>query len=400
MVGMRTSLSVLGLACAGFAACGGRIGGEDTSDVSGVAGGSGGASTTGGSSAAVASGGKSATYATGGSGGSRLSGGSGAALATGGKAVTYPTGGKSVTYATGGSSAALATGGKSAPNSGGSGTTGGKSAPNSGGSGTTGGKSATTATGGSSGLGSTGGSSATGGSGGTGGTTGTSVTPITSCNDTFPFLGTWAGNILDFYFEPQQALKLELYQDAAGTITGKLTWGDGTPPPPPQGADVPYPPGYWEQQTDMKYLTAAPDPWPGFAYTIVRGAGCDTTFRFGVSTDEIWQGWCALQTPIYSADLDSWGCALRGGGGSSDGTTCTVQPRSGASVTYPLWRCEACGALGFGGGVCACDQNACSANMTATQTFDLAYSVSDGTDILSGPDPSCSDCTVRLERQN
>ena len=151
----------------------------------------------------------------------------------------------------------------------------------------------------------------------------------------------------------------------------------------------------------MLGMMAAPEPWPGFAYTIVRGAACDTTFRFGVSTSELWQDWCALQTPVFTAGF-GWACTLQGGG-SSDGTNCTVQPQDGSAwQTYPLWKCEACGAFNINGGVCACDQNSCFANMTATQTFDLTYSVSDGAEILSGPDPdpSCSDCTVRLERQN
>src|SRR5664280_2481693 len=293
---------------------------------------------------------------------------------TGAKGADDATGGNGATEATGGSGATTATGGKSAGSIGGSG--------------------ATTATGGSS-TGPTGGSSAA--LGGTAGSGGASSVPITSCNDTFPFLGTWEGNILDFYFNPTEALKLELSEDASGVITGKVTWGAGAPPPAPQGADIPYPPGYWEQQSGL-HFTGAPDPWPGFAYTIVRGAGCDTTFRFGVSTSELWQDWCALQTPIDSGSF-GWGCTLLGGGGSSDGTSCTIYSQNGQSQTYPLWKCEACGSFGINGGVCACDQNGCFANMTATQTFDLTYSVSDGTEILSGPDPSCSDCTVRLARQ-
>ena len=175
----------------------------------------------------------------------------------------------------------------------------------------------------------------------------------------------------------------------------------GDPPPAPEGADIPYPPGYWEQQTGMGKGPGygAPDPWPGFPYTIVRGAGCDATFRFGVSTSELWQPWCALQTPIYSPNY-GWGCTILAGGGSSDGTNCTVEPQSGAWQTYPLWKCEACGTFDMGGGVCECDQNSCFANPTATQTFNLTDSISDGTEILSGPDPdpSCSDCTVRLAR--
>ena len=396
------------------AACGGRTS-PDLTDAIGAEGGGGSSATTG-----VNSGGNSpTTSATGGTAGSGAttgvnSGGSGAAIgATGGKSgvATSPTGGKSgvATSPTGGKSSVTtsATGGK-----GGSGATTSSTGGKGGSGGTTsstGGKGSggatTSATGGAGGSGaksSTGGttSATTGGSsasGGTAGSGGTSSTVITTCNDSFPFLGTWEGNILDFYFEPQEALKLVLSADASGVITGKLTWGDGAPPPAPQGADIPYPPGYWEQHSGTHYL-GSPDPWPGFAYTIVRGAGCDTTFRFGVSTSELWQDWCALQTPIDSGSF-GWGCTLLGGSGSSNGTTCTIYGQNGQTQTYPIWKCNACGSFGMNG-VCACDQSGCFANTTATETFNLTYSVSGSTEILSGPDPSCSDCTVRLERKN
>jgi hypothetical protein len=261
--------------------------------------------------------------------------------------------------------------------------------------GTPGGGGTTTAAGGTRGKG---GSSATSGMGGTGLNVPTSGVRITSCTGNFPFIGTWEGSILDFYFEPKQALKLELDADDSGEIIGKLTWGEGAPPPAPQSADIPYPPGYWEQQTE-RWPTSfeAPEPWPGFSYTIVRGAGCDTVFRFSVSTAELWQDWCALQTPVNTPNY-GWGCTVQGGG-SSDATSCTVQPPNGDWKTYPLWKCEACGAFADGG-VCACDANGCFANTAATLTFNLAFPVSGDTNILSGPDPSCGDCTVRLQRTN
>ena len=373
----------------------------DETGAIGTEGGTGGSvatSATGGNGITIATGGSSATNAIGGSSAAIPTGGSSAAIATGGKAATGGKGATGGVSASAGSGATIAIGGKSA--------TGGKSAMGgisaSAGSGATIATGGKVATGGLSALGGTGASIATGGSstsGGTSGSAGASGTTITSCNDSFPFLGTWEGNILDFYFEPKQALKLVLTADSLGVITGTLTWGEGAPPPAPEGADIPYPPGYWEQQTGMMPGMQAPDPWPGFAYTIVRGAGCDTSFRFGVSTSELWQDWCALQTPVYTPDY-GWACTLQGGGGS-DGTTCTVEPPNMAWQTYPLWKCEACGGpFSMNGGVCACDQNGCFANTTATQTFNLAYSVSGSSEILSGPDPSCGDCTVRLARKN
>ncbi len=410
---MRASALVWVVCCV---ACGGRTAGDW--DYTNAQGGSG---DTGGSKAAGASfvimgGSGASTSATGwtGSGGTKSGFGGAVTVSTGGNGVKVSTGGNGTKVATGGNSAKAGTGGTTPSATGGSGAkiaTGGTTSSSTGGkgaggatTGATGGKgggATTSATGGQGGIGGSGGTTAiaTGGSsssGGTGGAAGSSGTVVTSCNDTFPFLGTWEGDILDFYFDPTEALKLELSEDTSGVITGKVTWGSGAPPPAPQGADIPYPPGYWEQQNGMHFTTAAPDPWPGFAYTIVRGAGCDTTFRFGVSTSELWQDWCALQTPIDSGSF-GWGCTLLGGSGSSDGTSCTIYGPNG-SQTYPLWKCEACGSFGGGGGVCSCDQNGCFASTTVTETFDLAYSVSGGTEILSGPDPNCGDCTVRLAR--
>jgi hypothetical protein len=435
---MRTSSFTLGLAFVVFAACGGRTGSEDAIGVSGIEGNTGGSSpaiATGGSPA-IATGGKGAKVATGGSGNAFATGGS-LAIATGGSksatggtksatggSLAIATGGKSVAIATGGSGAAFATGGtKSAAGgslaiaTGGKGGNGASGGVGGGGAAVatggyplkaTGGSSATSPAGGSGAAIATGGfptkvtggspAIATGGSSASGGMAGTGgSTTITTCNDNFPYLGTWQGNILDYYFEPTQAIELDLYKDASGNIVGKFTWGSGTPPPAPQSADIPWPPGYWEQQDPRMPFMETPDPWPGFAYTIVRGAGCDTTFRFAVSTAELWQNWCVLMAPVYTPNY-GWGCTLKGGG-SSDGKTCTVQPSSGAWATYPMWKCEACGAFGMNG-VCACDQNGCFADITATHTFNLAYSVSGGTDTLSGPDPNCSDCTVRLQRKN
>ncbi|HTQ06515.1 MAG TPA: hypothetical protein VMI54_21795 [Polyangiaceae bacterium] len=235
---------------------------------------------------------------------------------------------------------------------------------------------------------------ATGGNGasGSGGTS-----PITSCTDQFDFLGTWTGNVLDFYFNPQAPATLELVADSKGNITGKFTVGTGDPPPPPEGADVAYPPGYWNRTT-IDAINLVPPPWPGFPYTIQRGAGCDSVFRFSIASTEIWESWCELQTPVYTPDF-GWSCTLQGGGDETQ-DTCTVDPNEGDPATYPPWKCAACGARGEGG-VCQCDANGCTANSTATQTYDLTFALSDGDSILSGPDPdeSCSECTVRLEKQ-
>jgi hypothetical protein len=374
---MRVGASAL-IVTAFFVACGGNSqrrtnGGSGNTGAEPAFGGTGGdsISTTGGNGAT-------------GTGGTSASGGSnvGGSIGLGGSNIGA-TGGSSVGGKGGGTGGSGANGGTGAIGNAGEGAQGQAGGPDgSGGRGATGG---------------TGGTGGTAGSAGTGGSGGGAGVPITSCTDAFPFLGTWDGNILDFFFEPLDELKLVLVVEN-DEIVGKLTWGGtGDPLPPVDGADVPWPPGYWDN-AGPEPTGNAPEPWPGFAYTVVRGAGCDTTLRFSVSTAEIWQEWCALQTPVYTNDV-GWGCTLQGGG-SSDGKTCTVQPAGMTPETYPMWQCNACGAFGRPlSAVCQCNEAGCFASHEATHTFDLTYSVSAEAELLSGKDPSCGDCTVRLERQ-
>jgi hypothetical protein len=229
--------------------------------------------------------------------------------------------------------------------------------------------------------------------GGTGGTAGAGATPsITSCTDAFRFLGTWEGNVLDFYFEPLQTMRLVVTPDDLGGYQGTLTIGSGDPPPPVAGPDDPYPNlEYWD--TGGAGRGSGTDPWPGFPHTVVRGAGCDATLRVSISSAEPWDEWCSLQEPVYT-DGYGWGCTYLGGG-SIGGGVCNVQDGRGNTLgEYPAWKCYAC--AGFGAeAVCACDEASCSFNRTPTDTYNLQ--LIDDT-VLSGTDATCGDCTVRLER--
>jgi hypothetical protein len=219
---------------------------------------------------------------------------------------------------------------------------------------------------------------------------------ITSCTESFLFEGEWEGSVLDFYFEPLETLRLVLVpNEELGGYEGTLTWGSGEPPPPVTSGEEPYPNlEFWQGVEDFGFSF---EPWPGFAHSVVRGAGCDAVLRVSASVAEPWDEWCSLQTPVYT-DGYGWGCTYVGGG-SSNGETCDVQDgRGNVLATYPYWRCVACGTFGPEGGVCSCDEGGCSFNRAPTHVFDLELAVSGGVDILSGPDPHCGDCTVRLER--
>jgi hypothetical protein len=243
----------------------------------------------------------------------------------------------------------------------------------------------TTPTGGSAGA-ATGGSPA-------GGAAGTA--PITSCTDEFPFAGEWRGNVLDFFFEPMEEVRLTVQAEngGAGGYVGELVWGSGDPPPPATDADAPYPPGADVDETGMGGRGGMVEPWPGYPYTVVRGAGCDATFRVSVASTQIYDDWCALQQPIDNGER-GWACMVLRGGASFDGETCWVQDNGSVVAEYPMWRCNLCGMNGPS--VCRCDASGCRYNPEPTHIFNLTLS-GDG-NVLSGPDARCGDCTVRLER--
>jgi hypothetical protein len=236
-----------------------------------------------------------------------------------------------------------------------------------------------------------------------GGTSGSAATPpITSCTGEFRFAGEWRGNILDFYYEPQEELRLSIRaQGGAGGYTGTVTWGEGDPPPPATDGNAPYPPGLATGRGTGGTgggSGVGSEPWPGFPYTVVRGAGCDAGFRLSVSVYQTWDSWCALQEPIYSESLGSYNCLVATTSGSSDGTTCRVLDENERVIAeYPQWKCDLCGPFGR---VCACTEAGCSYDPGPTHTFELTLIQSGGVDVLSGPDPdsNCSNCTVRLER--
>ena len=53
----------------------------------------------------------------------------------------------------------------------------------------------------------------------------------------------------------------------------------------------------------------------------------------------------------------------------------------------------------FGQKTCECDSDRCFSSREPDLTFDLALATSDGKQVLTGKDPTCPDCTLRLTRQ-
>lgn len=228
------------------------------------------------------------------------------------------------------------------------------------------------------------GGSFTGGSSTGGSSTGGSG--ITSCNDEFPFLGIWDGNVLDYAFEPVENVRLELLQAGAGGISGTITFGEGEPLEPATDPNAAYPPG---ASYSVAGQPSAITYWPGHPYPITQGAACDATFRFGINTWEIWDSWCRLQEPVYQEEF-GWVCTLKGAGPLSD-EGCHITASDGRSASYTGAKCALCK-------LCVCEESGCYVPQLPSLSHELVLDERDGSEVLSGPDPVDRQRLIRLER--
>src|SRR5277367_1872302 len=144
--------------------------------------------------------------------------------------------------------------------------------------------------------------------GGGGGETFTSTIPGPS--DPTPLVGTWNGYVEAAQFPSgSDAMLLAFTKGTDESVSGKITYGQGTPPPPAIDASSVYPSSaFWS-------LHDAPALIEGFAYSTLGGSLDGTRLQFRTNAVEAWTSWCALQTPTN----DGWPagvfqCLPNGGG--------------------------------------------------------------------------------------
>ncbi|HEX5101056.1 MAG TPA: hypothetical protein VFV94_16210 [Polyangiaceae bacterium] len=215
-----------------------------------------------------------------------------------------------------------------------------------------------------------------------GGTAGTPPPSIewpsqTGC-DTDPayqdLLGTWQGQLEDFYLQRIRPLTLVINGASSHGMCGSLKWGDGEAPPPATDPSAAYPsPNVY----DVMGYGGSPgySPLDGVTYTIVQGAVRDRSVRLSIGPRELWRSWCELQTsyPIevgysclpYSDVGYSWGPEPDG--------ICTAGKRS-----FSNFACFICLA-----GVCECDERSCTAS--TSDHLELALTLSSDGRVLTGP---------------
>ncbi len=117
--------------------------------------------------------------------------------------------------------------------------------------------------------------------------------------DQLPIVGTWDGYIENLVWPSgSDALRVVIRAANASHVCGTVTFGQGTPPPPPTDPEVGYPPGY-EQGGPTPTLQDA--LFEGFPMALLEGKATEFRLQFGATSRELWKSWCELQTSYVTS---------------------------------------------------------------------------------------------------
>jgi hypothetical protein len=192
------------------------------------------------------------------------------------------------------------------------------------------------------------------------------------------FTGKWTGYI-ESYVLPSGSttLSMDFVQQPDGTVTGTVTFGDAPAPPPATDPNAGYPP-------NSGSMPLTPASIEGFPYSATHVSFDGPRVRLGISTLELWKGWCGLQTSadlmIQSSDGHvTYGCEPRGYGTDLSSGLCYTNrsPDGGTSQPVDCGKAALCSYQ-----TCDCTATSCTIDRSTPDiTFDmqLAGSRLDGT---------------------
>jgi len=228
-----------------------------------------------------------------------------------------------------------------------------------------------------------GGGSGSGGSGGDGGTPDLEfpVWPDPSAcaaESDLPMAGVWELNSPnDTRLSP---LRVTIGGTVATGLCGTVTWGHGELPPPATDPDVGYPSEAFDYPPYGQGWGGGPSSWgplPGYAYAIRQPEVGKSRAVFTISLNELWKGWCALQTPIQT-DVGYRCVPNRSARGGTDG--CFLIDSTGAEEPIDCLKLSLCGFVS----VCACDADECGATEDMSSTLDMQFDGDEAWTTLNG----------------
>jgi hypothetical protein len=174
-------------------------------------------------------------------------------------------------------------------------------------------------------------------------------------------VGTWTGYTEAHAFPSGSDAIVMVFASASdGSVTGTVTYGQGTPPPPPTDPNVGYLVGTGNPPE------RAPRLIEGFAYTAVQPSFDGNRLQVRTVTAEPWNPWCELQTPTNQGfQCGMYGCVPNWGGMCNETTCTTTDPVSGATETINVDKYLLCALEN----PCSCSATSCAVNMNRPDTW-------------------------------
>jgi hypothetical protein len=207
-----------------------------------------------------------------------------------------------------------------------------------------------------------------------------SGTIITDAGPSGPDVGvlgasqSWTGYVENYQFPSgSDLISITFASDAAGNMVGTVTMGTGTPPPLATDPNVGYPPIVTTlSQNALASFGPAQYVAEGFGYPMDDGILLADRMRIDVNLYDLWQSWCALETP----PVDGSGfCVPDWSGIDSQSTSgqaiCSlINPANNQPVQVDCGKELLCQAA-----ICACNANSCTARQGSNSgklSFDLS----------------------------
>lgn len=162
--------------------------------------------------------------------------------------------------------------------------------------------------------------------------------------------GTWTGHIELLQFASgSDKVTFDISAVHGSSVTGTVLFGDGTLLPPPTSATAVYPPSGVEL-----FDNPGTNEVEGFDYTMLDTDFANDRLQITLQLLQLWDGWCALQTPVANPEPHPASRAYWCGPAVADPTLGTDEQQD----------CEI---------ICQCTATSCTAGPTSTAaiSFDL-----------------------------
>ena len=153
---------------------------------------------------------------------------------------------------------------------------------------------------------------------------------------------SWTGYVENFKFPSgSSAIHFTIATDASGNVAGQIVFGQGPPPPPATDPNIGYPPAL-EASYSGGLLIITSYIAEGYVYQIDRGTLVSDRLRFGIANEQLWAGWCALQTTPAGSTSCVPRAAYLGYVPTPDGTCSYVDTTTSTSTPIDCVKANLC----------------------------------------------------------